>query len=73
MTRLFLLPYPVKRRIAWLALLALGVSFEYLSRRRAELRKEISNWEEGRVFSLAILHDGPSISLRKENGAIRYL
>jgi hypothetical protein len=73
MARLFLLSYSMKRRIAGIALLALGVAFEYLSRDSAELRKEIAVWEEGRVFSIGILQDGPSITLKKEGGAIRYL
>ncbi|HOX27996.1 MAG TPA: hypothetical protein PLQ76_02450 [bacterium] len=73
MTRLFLLRYSVKRKIAEIALLALGVTFEYLSRSCAALKKEIDGWEEGRVFALSVLPDGPAISLKKEGGAIRYL
>jgi len=63
----------MKRRIARIALLALGVAFEYLSRHCAGVRKEIAGWEEGRVFSIGILQDGPAITLKKENGVIRYL
>ncbi len=73
MTRLFLLSYSTKKRIAAIALLALGFSFEYLSRRRAEIRDEIANWEEGRVIAIGILQNGPAITLQKERGAIRYL
>ncbi len=73
MTRIFLLSFKAKQRIAAIALLALGVTFEYLSRKSKALKDEIAGWEEGRVFALSVMRDGPSVSLKKENGAIRYL
>ncbi|HOY64472.1 MAG TPA: hypothetical protein PLK80_04555 [bacterium] len=73
LNRLFSLSYPVKSGIARVALLALAVGFEYLSRNCDKLKKEISTWEEGRVFALSVLSKGPSVVLRKENGAIRYI
>ncbi len=71
MNRLFSLSYPVKRGIARVALLALGAGFEYLSRHCDKLKEEISGWEEGRIFALSILSQGPSVTMKKENGAIR--
>jgi hypothetical protein len=73
MAKIFLLSFKTKQRIAAIAMLALGVTFEYLSRKCAALRSEIAGWEEGRVFSLSVMREGPSVSLKKENGAIRYL
>jgi hypothetical protein len=73
MNRLFSLSYPVKRGIARVALLALGAGFEYLSRHCDKLKEEIAGWEEGRVFALSILSEGPTATLKKENGVIRYI
>ena len=65
--------YRKKKAVVSTALLALGVAIDIVSRHSPELKKEIADWEDGRVFSLGVLPDGPAISLRKEAGRIRYL
>lgn len=54
-------------------MLALGTAFEIVSKSDRGLQAEIAQWEEGRVFSLAVLPDGPLILLKNESGRIRYL
>jgi hypothetical protein len=53
--------------------LALGAAFETVSKRSAELRAEIADLEDGYVFSIGVLPDGPAVSLKKEGNRIRYL
>ena len=65
--------YRKKKAVVSTALLALGVAIDIVSRHSPELKKEIADWEDGRVFSLGVLPDGPAISLRKEADRIRYL
>jgi len=65
--------YRAKKIVAQTSLLALATGFETVSKRAPELKAEIADWEEGRVFSLGVLPDGPSVSLRKEGDRIRYL
>ncbi len=65
--------FRVKRAVVDISLLALGVVFEIVSRHSAELKAEIADWEDGRVFSLGVLPEGPAISLKKERDRIRYL
>ena len=54
-------------------LLALGVAFEMLSKRSREMKDEIEDWEDGRVLCLGVLPAGPSMAVRKENGALHYI
>lgn len=72
-SNIFSMKYGIKEKIASGALLALGVAFEMTSKRIPELRKEISGWEEGRTFSLAVLPHGPSITMIKKGNVIKYL
>lgn len=65
--------YRSKRAIVSTSLVASGVAFELVSKHSPELKAEIADWEDGRVFSLGVLPDGPSISLKKEGDRIRYL
>ena len=65
--------YRTKRSVVSTSLLASGVAFDLVSKHSPELKAEIADWEEGRVFSLGVLPDGPAISLRKEGDRIRYL
>ena len=65
--------YKIKKAIVRTSLLALGTAFEIVSKRDRDLRAEIGEWEEGRVFSLAVLPDGPAIVLKNESGRIRCL
>ncbi len=67
------LSYRLKKTVVSIALLALGVTFEKVSRHSAELKEEIKDWKKGIVISLGVLPKGPAISLKEENGAIRYL
>lgn len=73
MERLFLLNHKTKLALASISLLALGVVFEALSKLSSEMKHELSDWKEGRTFSLGILPDGPSVTMRYESGRIRYL
>jgi len=65
--------YQLKKFVVSASLLALGSAFEIVSKRERKLRAEIANWEEGRVFLLGVLPNGPSMVLKKEAGRIRYL
>ena len=65
--------YRSKRSVVSTSLLVSGVAFELVSKHSPELKAEIADWEEGRVFSLGVLPDGPAISLKKEGDRIRYL
>ena len=65
--------YKAKKAVVETSLLALGVAFEMVSKRSAEFKSEIADWEEGRIFSLGVLPDGPAISLKKEGDRVRYL
>ena len=65
--------YRAKRAIVRMSLLALGVGFETVSKHDRDLKAEIADWEDGRVFSLGVLPDGPSVSLRKNGDRVRYL
>lgn len=65
--------YRVKRAIVRSSLLALGVAFETVSKHDRGLKAEIAQWEDGRVFSLGVLPDGPAVTLRKSGDRVRYL
>lgn len=65
--------YRSKRSVVSASLLVSGVAFELVSKHSPELKAEIADWEDGRVFSLGVLPDGPAISLKKEGDRIRYL
>jgi len=65
--------YRVKRAIARTSLLALGVGFETVSKHDRDLKAEIADWQDGRVFSVGVLPDGPSVTLRKSGDRVRYL
>jgi hypothetical protein len=67
------LSYRLKKMVVGIALLALGGTFEKVSKHSAELKEEIKTWKKGIVISLGVLPNGPSISLKEENGTIRYL
>ena len=55
------------------SLLALGVGFETVSKHDRDLKAEIADWEDGRVFSLGVLPDGPSVTLRKSGDRVQYV
>ncbi len=65
--------YRAKRALASTSLLALGAAFEIVSKHSAELVAEIADCEDGYIFSIGVLPDGPAISLKKEGNRIRYL
>jgi len=65
--------YRIKRAIVRTSLLALGVGFETVSKHDRDLKAEIADWEDGRVFSVGVLPDGPSVTLRKSGDRIQYL
>ncbi len=67
------LSYRIKEAVVSTSLLASGVAFEMVSARSPEFQAELSDWEEGRVFSMGVLPDGPAIAVRKEAGRLRYL
>jgi hypothetical protein len=67
------LAYRLKKAVVGIALLALGGTFERVSKHSAELKEEIKDWKKGIVISLGVLPKGPAISLKEENGTIRYL
>jgi hypothetical protein len=65
--------FKVKRFLARVALLALGVSFELLSKLDPGMKAEVADWEEGRLLTLGVLPEGPSIAVKKVNGQLKYL
>jgi hypothetical protein len=65
--------YRLKKMVVGIALLALGGTFEKVSKHSAELKEEIKTWKKGIVISLGVLPNGPSISLKEQNGTIKYL
>jgi len=65
--------YGSKKAVAHISLLALGSTFELVSKYSKELKKEIADWQEGIVLLLGVLPNGPAMSVKKENGAIRFL
>jgi hypothetical protein len=67
------LGYRIKKAVVSIALLALGVVFERVSKHSAELKEELKDWKKGIVISLGVLPKGPAISLKEDNGMIRYL
>ncbi len=67
------LGYRIKELVMKISLLAFGVTFELVSKWCPELKKELEDWEEGRVFSLAVMNGGPALSLQKQGDHIKYL
>ena len=67
------LGFKVKRSVVSTSLLALGVAFEMVSKGDDDLKRELVDWEEGKVFSLAVFPDGPSVTMKKQDGRIHYL
>ncbi len=67
------LAFLAKQTLCRISLILLGVGFDYLSKHCDEMKKEIADWEDGFVFSLGLLPDGPSVAVKVENGQLRYL
>lgn len=65
--------YKTKRTVVQTSLLALATAFEILSKSSEELRAEIDEWEDGRVFALNVLAYGPAVTMKKEAGRIKFL
>lgn len=63
----------VKYFLCTAVLSVLGPAFEVVGKHVPEFRKEIEPWEEGRRFAIGVLPGGPSITLEKRAGRIRYL
>ena len=58
--------FKAKELVVKTSLLALGLCFEMVSRHSREMQDELGDWEEGRVVSLGVLPEGPSMAVRKE-------
>jgi len=65
--------YQAKKATVRAAMLAFGAAFETISKRSPELKAEIAGWDEGRVFSLGVLPDGPAVAFQKKGDRIQYL
>lgn len=65
--------YKLKKSVVSTSLLALATAFEIVSKYSPELKAELADWEDGRVFSLGVLPDGPAITLKKMGDKIRYI
>lgn len=65
--------FKIKESVVSISLLALGTAFEMVSKWDKELKAELEDWEEGRVFALAVWPNGPAATMKKEGGQIRYL
>ena len=67
------LVYMIKEFVVKTSLFAFGVCFEIVSKYSDELKKEIADWEDGRVFSLGLMNNGPAMSIKKEGDHIVFL
>lgn len=65
--------YQVKKTVVETSLQALAAAFEIVSQSAPEMKAELADWEDGRVFSLGVLPNGPAVSLQKKGSEIRYL
>ena len=65
--------YQAKKAVVETSLLALAAAFESVSQHAPEMKAELADWEDGRIFSLGVLPNGPAISLQKKGSEIHYL
>lgn len=65
--------YEKKKSLVETLLVLFGVVFEKLSKCCREFQAELDDWEDGWVFAIGVLPNGPWISLKKEGGVMRYL
>ena len=65
--------FKLKSIVVKISLLALGVSFELLSKFSPEMQKELEDWDEGRVFSLGVYPGDPMIAVKQEGNRLKYL
>ncbi len=70
--------YPViqsksKYELIDMTLTLIGVAFEEVSKRAPDLKREITNWNDGRRCALGVLPRGPFITLEKRGNQIHYL
>jgi len=63
----------VKYHAVKVGFLALGRALQSASNFEAEIKKEITAWNEGFTFSMDVLPNGPSLVMRKENRKLRFL
>ena len=67
------LAYRLKKSVVGTALIAFGATFEIVSKKDDVIIEELKDWEEGLVLVLGVLPFGPAISMKKEDGRIKYL
>lgn len=67
------LPHKAKYMLCHVSLLALGVTFELVSKYVLEMQEELADWESGRRVCIGVLPGGPSITIEKEGTRINYL
>ena len=65
--------YKAKKALCRTVLLALGSALERASTFSPQLKHELEDWEEGFVFTMGVLPDGPYMSAKKDNGRVRFL
>ncbi|MFO8058457.1 MAG: hypothetical protein R6V10_14300 [bacterium] len=65
--------FKAKRTLVKTSLLALAAAFEMVSRNSPDMKAELAEWDSGRVFTVGVLPDGPSITMRKESDGLHYL
>lgn len=65
--------YQAKKAVVTTSLLALGSTFELVSKYSSEMKAELADWKEGQTFALGVLPEGPMMTLRKEGGRLKYL
>ncbi len=65
--------YRCKRLFSGTALKGFGLAVQWLSRRGQKLRREIADWEDGRVFALGVWPDGPFMVVQKRGLTLRYM
>jgi hypothetical protein len=67
------LTYKIKELVIKTSLFAFGVTFELVSKHSPELKQEISDWEEGRTFSLGLWNNDLAMSVQKKGDRVFFL
>ncbi|MGE5404000.1 MAG: hypothetical protein ACM3PP_03585 [Candidatus Saccharibacteria bacterium] len=64
---------PIKRFMLLVLLFCLGRGFQRVAKWDPDVKKEVEAWKEGFSIMFEVNPNGPYMSLRKQNGKIKYL
>ncbi len=65
--------YKTKRFIAQASLMALGATFELVSKWDKDLQQEIADWANPLTFSMGVLPNGPIMHMEKVGDRVKFL